>query len=564
MKTITSLFFIFSCLLTINSLYSQVEMTPASDAVYDYLDRMVTLKIIENYSSSMKPISRGEIAKYLSEINGKRNKISTTDKKILNEYLVEYEYDIKKTLKNTLSFLPSFKFSEILNNKKQKHLYAATDSSSSFFLDGILNLRYNAASGDSTGKPKILLGQIGGRFRGTLFNSLGYYLRLSNGGRLSGEISDAIFTSQFDPILASTRKFVSEGSKTFDSFEGYIRYATKKNWLGLTIGREAINMGNGFIDKMYISNNIAPFDFIKLDLRYKKLNYSFLNASIVGNDDSGKQLSSKYLVFHRLEIGPFFNNSFKVGFNEMLIYSNVPLNFAFLNPLSFLTSADLNTELPGKNSNNTLIGIDIMVYPVKGLAVQGTFLIDDLNFSTLGSDSAKGNDNKFGYQAGLNWQNAFMVKDLSFSYEYTRLDPFVYSHRDFNNSYTNWNLPIGVALNPNSDEHAIKLVYNFGSRLIISLTYKHQRSGMNITDSTGKIITNVGSNINDGRNDFLIKNSFLNGLRVNRDIIIGEITWQPIKQYYIFVKYQRRGFNYTDQNRTLSDNIFWGGFKIDY
>jgi hypothetical protein len=564
MKTISFVFFIICCLFVIKNSYSQVEMTPASDAVYDYLDRMLTMKIIDDYSSSMKPISRGEIGKYLNEINNKRKKISTSDKKILDWYLIEYEYDINKTLKNTSSFLSGFKFSEIFSSKKQKYLYATSDSSSSFFFDGILGFRYNAANGDSAGKPSLLLGQLGGRFRGTLFNSVGYYLRLSNGVRLSGEIEDALFAAQFDPVLASTRKFVSEGSKTFDSFEGYIKYATKENWLGLTIGREAINMGTGFIDKMYISSNIAPMDFIKLDLRYKKINYSFLTSSIVGNDTSGNQLSSKYLVYHRLELGPFINNTFKIGFNEMLVYSNVPLNLAFLNPLSFLTSADLNTEIPGKNSNNTLIGVDVMVYPVKGLAVQGSLLIDDLNFSTMGSDSTSGNDNKFGFQAGLNWQNAFLLKNLSLSYEFIHLDPFVYSHRDFNNSYANWNLPIGLALNPNSDEHAIKLAYNFGNTLTINLTYKHQRSGMNITDSTGKIITNVGSDINDGRNDFAKKNEFLNGLRVNRDIIIGEIIWQPIKQYYLSIKYQQRKFNYIDQNRTLTDNIFWGGLKIDY
>ena len=74
---------------------------------------------------------------------------------------------------------------------------------------------------------------------------------------------------------------------------------------------------------------------------------------------------------HRLEIGPVFNNVFKLGFNEMLVYSNIPLNFAFLNPISFLVSADLNTELPGKNSNNALLGIDMQFYPVKNIDSAG-------------------------------------------------------------------------------------------------------------------------------------------------------------------------------------------------
>ena len=559
-------FFLFVLLFIVSSsIFAQVEMVAPSNKIYDFLDRMLTNKIIFSYSSSMAPVSRREIAKYLMEIQDNKSKLSSTDKKFLNDYLVEYEYDISHSFKNRSSFFSDLKFKEIFSDKKQKYLYATADSNSSFFWDGIGSIRYIGGSGDSLGKPHVLLGDIGARIRGTLFNSVGYYLRLSNGVRLGGTDKDALFAAQFDPILASTRKFVSEGSKTFDNFEGYLRYAPASDWLGLTIGREALRLGTGYLDNLILSNkNSAPFDFIKLDLKYKKIKYTFVHSSLVGNDTLGNQLDSKYFVFHRLELGPFFNNIFKLGFSEMLIYSNVPLNFTFLNPISFITSADLNTELPGKDKNNTLIALDFQLFPVKKLSVQGTLLIDDLNFATLSDTSYKGNDNKFGIQAGLNWQDAFTAKNLSFTYEYTKIGPFVYSHRSVNNSYTNWNLPIGAALSPNSDEHAARLSYDFGSRLNIAVTFKHQRTGLNITDSLGRITENVGSNILYGQNDFVTGNKFLNGNRVNTDIIIAEITWQPIRQYYLSVKFQNRSFDYIDENRKVSDKIFWAGFKVDY
>jgi hypothetical protein len=535
---------------------AQVELVPASHKIYDFLDRMLINGVLDNYSSSMIPVSRREITKYLEEIKSKSSKLSRTDKKFLDDFMVEFEYDMKHNIKNSSSFFSEFKFKDIFSDKKQKYLYAKADSNSSIFWDALGEVNYIGANGDSLGKPHIMLGRLGTRIRGTLFGSVGYYLRLSNGVRLSGESKDAVFASEFDPVL---------GGKTFDSFEGYLRYAPSGDWLGLTVGREALRFGTGFIDNLVLSNlNSAPFDFIKLDLSYKKIKYTFLHSSIVGSDSSGKQLESKYLVFHRLEIGPLFKGFMKLGFSEMLIYSNIPINLAFLNPIAFLTSADLNTELPGKNSNNTLIAIDAQFYPVKKLSLQGTWLIDDLNFETLGKSDKSANDNKFGFQAGVSWQDAFTLKNLNFVYEYTRIDPFVYSHREINNSYTNWNLPIGAAMNPNSDEHAVRLSYDIGSRLNITFTFKHQRSGINITDSTGQIVTNVGSNILHGEGDFLTKNVFLNGLRVNRNIFIAEITWQPIRQYYFSVKYQNRAFDYTDSNRSLSDNIFFGTFRIDY
>jgi hypothetical protein len=247
----------------------------------------------------------------------------------------------------------------------------------------------------------------------------------------------------------------------------------------------------------------------------------------------------------------------------MVVYSNIPINFAFINPISFLTSADLNTELPGKNSNNTLLGIDFEVFPVKNFSFQGSLLIDDLNFETLGNDSAKGNDNKFGFQGGLEWQNAFTVPNLRFNYEYTHLDPFVYSHREINNSYANWSLPIGHSLNPNADEHAFKLAYKFGSRVYAAVPYKIQRTGENYYDRLGNFV-NVGSDILYGRGDFLRKNTFLDGTRLNRSIIMAEITIEPIRQYFFTIRYQRRNFDYVDNNISYGDNIFWGSFRVDY
>ncbi|HWA07439.1 MAG TPA: hypothetical protein VG961_12880, partial [Ignavibacteria bacterium] len=394
--------------------YSQVELVPLSNPVYDFLDRMFTNKVIDSYSSSMGPVSRREAANCLKEITAKKNKLSRTDKELLEYYTTEFEYDMYGTLKNSSNFFSKKGVGELFSNKKQKYLLTSVDSNVTFFWDGLANVRYVGLDGDSAGKPHVLLGELGTRIRGTLFNSVGYYLRLSNGVRLGGTSEDAQRTAFVDPLLSSIRKYRSEGNKTFDSYEGYLRYAPASDWLGLTVGREALSFGTGFIDKLFLSNkNSAPFDFLKLDLHYKKIRYSFFHSSIVGNDSAGAQLSSKYLVFHRLELGPFFNNSFKLAFNEMVVYSNVPMNFAFINPISFLTSADMNTELPGKNSNNTLLGLDMQIYPAKNISVQGSLLIDDLNFETLSNDSAKGNDNKFAFQGGINWQNAFTLPNLA-------------------------------------------------------------------------------------------------------------------------------------------------------
>jgi hypothetical protein len=122
---------------------------------------------------------------------------------------------------------------------------------------------------------------------------------------------------------------------------------------------------------------------------------------------------------------------------------------------------------------------------------------------------------------------------------------------------------MGHSLNPNSDEHAFKLAYDFGSRIHFSVTYKMQRTGENYTDSLGNFI-NVGSDILNGSEDFARKNTFLNGIRINRNIIIAELVFEPIKQYFFTIRYQRKNYEYVDRNISYGENIFWGSFRIDY
>jgi hypothetical protein len=90
-----------------------------------------------------------------------------------------------------------------------------------------------------------------------------------------------------------------------------------------------------------------------------------------------------------------------------------------------------------------------------------------------------------------------------------------------------------------------------------------QRTGLNYIDSLGNFV-NVGSDILNGSGDFTRTNEFLAGTRLNRNIISFEIIFEPIKQYFLTLRYQRRNFDYVDQNITYGENIFWGSFRIDY
>ncbi|MEK6571346.1 MAG: capsule assembly Wzi family protein, partial [Bacteroidota bacterium] len=423
---------------------------------------------------------------------------------------------MKKTLKKAKPFFPDLSFSALFDNESQKYLLAYEDSVASLFLDGFGFLSYRTASGDSVGSPFISLGELGFRVRGTLYDRLGFYLQASNGQRFSG---DPQF-GRLDNRLKANTKFQEKG-KYFDFTTGYLAYDV--DWLRLTLGREQLLWGMGYGDRLVLSSNTIPFDFGKIDLRYKSLHYSFLSGSVVGKDSLGRQLSSKYISAHRLEFDLF--SRLRIGFSEMALYSSRPPNFSYLNPLAFLASADSAADPEG--TSNTFLGIDLEILPVKNVRVTGSFLIDDLNFETLGQvgNDVRGNDNKFGWQAGILWTDAFGVPNLSLTSEYTRINPFVYSHRSVANSYSHRDSPLGPLLQPNSDEWLFGFDVDLTYRLTLSGQIRFQRTGENIVNSRGVLIYNAGSDILRGDGDFVHPNLFLEGRRVDRSLVSLMLQW---------------------------------------
>jgi hypothetical protein len=553
-------FFVLFFVLLTSSLHSQVELVPVNSPVYDYFLRMKNLELLPDYNPGVIPISREVTARYLKTMETNTRKLSSVDKKLLSDFMVEFSYDITGNLDKRASLFKTTK--HIFSDDKQKDLYGYADSNATLFFDGLGSFSQRESRGDSIGRHSISLGELGFRVRGTLYNSVGYYLRASNGQKLSGDSADVTFARNTDPKLFAQYKFQYE-QNNFDTFDGYLRFRTQGNWLSLMAGRNPVYMGFGFTDRLFLSNNTAAFDYLRLDLAYKAVAYTFLYGSLRG-DSLGREIDAKNIATHRLDV--MFSNSFRMGFFESVISANTPFSFTFLNPISFLTSAELNkSSQPGANNdNNSLMGLDMLVNPFKSLAFQGSLLIDDLDFSTLFKDNSS-ITNKFAWQLGAMWENAFTLPNLRFTAEYTKLDPFVYSHVSNETEYTHWDLPLGHHLQPNSDEIALGLEYDITNRINLSLLYQHQRSANGIvTDSLGRVIVNYGGDINNASGYSRSDPEFLKGNRIDRDIITANVSWQFLRQFYVDIYYVHRMINNIYQNKKFNDDYGFLTLSIDY
>ncbi|MFA5010576.1 MAG: capsule assembly Wzi family protein [Ignavibacteria bacterium] len=566
------------------AVYGQVEIVPAYDKVYDYLKRM-QLKGVIDYNSSILPLSREKVASFLREVSEKlevrseklefrdetknsdgvtsdkvmknRNKkieLSKVEREMLRDFMKEYEYELTGRTKESVGFLNEPRGRFFIEDRK-KYFYKYDDSVGAVFVNLQGFLSQGVSSGDSLGKNAVTLGNLGFQVRGTVLNTVGFSLKASNGQKIAGDKKSLDFVTETLPKFRSFPKFKGE-SNNFDYFEGYLRYRLGKDNFAVTLGRDYVNYGFGYMDKLFLSGNSVPFSFIKFDLNFGAFTYNFIYGSLKGDSLAIKDIAMKNIITHRLSVN--FSKYFKAGFYEALITADRPFNFTYLNPFSFIRSADYNAGTEQSGLNNALMGFDVEVTPVKNFALQGSLLIDDLNFSTIFSnerDNGKpANDNRFAWQVGAVWTDAFTLPNLNFTTEYTRLNPFVYTHRTNKSQYTNWTLPLGHNLPPNSDEVALKLSYDVTSRLNVNVMYQHQRSGTGFEFSGDSLVRNYGGYIHRGDADVSYDDKFLQGKRVDRDLVTVGLRWMPVYQYVVDFRWVMRNVNNLFEGRRVIDN----------
>ena len=540
---------------------AQRELVPVTNPVYQFLFRQELRGTVDGFHWGMLPMSRRDIADFLDSLQLRAragDQLPAADEAWLRDLRVEFSYDIGHTLDTSSALIPDFRFSGIFDDTRQKYLYAYSDSTASVFIDGFAGWSYRIGNNQTPEPHFASLGEIGIRVRGTLFDRLGYFVQASNGVLFSGSKEFALL----DPRLQANAQF-NRGENFFDFTTGYLRYDA--DWLAVTFGREQLLWGMGHQDRAVISWNTVPFDFAKIDLRSNSVHYSFLHGSLVGADTSGKTLASKYIAAHRFEFNA--GSRVRIGLNEAILYSNQPISFTMLNPLIFLTSAELSTELPnsGDDAHNSLIWLDLEVVAARNLRLFGSFLIDDLKFGTIDEDDISRNTNKFGWQAGIIWNDAFTLPGVLLSAEYSRLNPFVGSHWTNANSYTSWNLPLGEALQPNSDAWRFRVDYAPTSRLLLSGQLQFQRTGENIVDPvTGEVTFDAGSDILHGENHLDHTNYFLQGNRVNRTLASFTATWQPIRQYFVEVRVFGQSIRRPAEGSEEKPVTVWGTIRVDY
>lgn len=525
--------------------------------------------IIENYHDAVLPLSRREVASYLKTIKEHQELLTSVERDRLHDFEIEFQYELTETIGKSYSLFhfsePSFsKHIDAVMSEGEKFLYVYADTNLSFWVNGLLTIDARRSQGDALGNERAAFVQFGGRIRGSIYQNLGYYIQGTN----------AKFWGSRDVLRRD--KYISQAytlnvldAQNFDIIEGYVRYAP--GIVSLQVGRERLLWGLGYGDKMIASDNVRHYDFIRADAQYKSLKYTFLHGWLLGRRShlsfqiapdtfrfSEPFNADKYFAAHRLEFS--FPSLFDVGFQEMVIYSNRSVDLAYLNPVTLIESAQRARD----ERDNVLWALDVQTHFLRNLEFQGTILFDDINFPKWGTNSIQ---NKFAYQVGMMAVDPFGVHNTSVMVEYTRIEPFTFSHhRSRDNDYGSNGKILSHHIGPNSDSWFFRTDYFLTHNLFVSLRYETQRKGENIYGANQQLIKNAGGDILQPhrRGKDPETKEFLGGNLVRTNRFQAFLTYEIVNEIFFDVWYRFEERANSGLNRTINDHDYGIALRVDF
>lgn len=473
MKIINKKFFLLILFLSKYS-FSQGLLVRSDHPVYEFLDRIESTGIIENFYNEIKPLTRTKIASYLTFLYDQRTKLNQIERRFLDYYISEFSYDIFGNLNRYEILIGKDKFD--LKSNKPKFIYAYRSTKEfSFFMNSYLSASFMRSN---EFRPANLI-EGGMNLYGSISNFLGYEVDLRN-GIVRGE--KEIIKVEKD-LRYNFKLFEKPDSKFFDRTFGYLDLEFP--FINIMIGRTRNLIGYG-LNKLVLDKNSVPFDILSFNLSYRHYTFDYFHGWLTADD----RYLNKYIAHHRLSFSP--TQRIRIGIGEALVYFRPSPRIEYLNPFNFYKSIEHSL----KDKDNSLLYFDLKFIPHQKIKLYSTFLIDDIDFEKIGKNWY---GNKTAFQIGANYYYPMSEIPVHFTIEYIRIEPYTYSHRFIMNNYTNNSFPLATDQPPNSYKLEYQILYAPSPFIFLTIDYSFSKRGKNYIKN-GQLV-NVGGDINLDRRE---------------------------------------------------------------
>ena len=396
---------------------------PFSHSYYAQFDGAMNQVGSNNHTAS-KPYTYAEVSKYynLKAVNESLQKNVSTwlGRKWWNENLVQIQGEDYWLSLNPIVDLQMGKASDI-------------DASYTYVNTRALNFR------GGLGK------QI--NFTTTVFESQGRFAGYFN------DYAESIKPSGGNPAIipgVGIAKRFKTDAYDFPLAEANITYTPSKFFdLQLGYGRNFI--GDGY-RSLLESDGASPYPYFKINTTFWKIKYTntYMWLKDVRADVTAeKTYATKFMANHYLSWN--VSNKLNLGLFESVVWTdtnNRGFDINFVNPIIFYRTVEFTSS---SKSGNALLGFTGKYKWNNNVNLYGQFLLDEFSVGDMASGD-KSWKNKFGYQLGVKYFNAFKVKDLLLQLEYNHVRPYVYSHSAVITNYGHNNQSVGHQWGGNFEE----------------------------------------------------------------------------------------------------------------
>jgi hypothetical protein len=229
---------------------------------------------------------------------------------------------------------------------------------------------------------------------------------------------------------------------------------------------------------------------------------------------------------------------------------------SFVNPIIFYRSVEFASS---SRSGNAFLGLTAKYKWNNQTNFYGQFLLDEFSLGDIkaGDNSWK---NKFGYQLGIKYYNAFKITDLLLQLEFNHVRPYVYSHSEPITNYAHNNQSLGHQWGGNFKEFIAIARYHKGRFFAdAKISYGIRGLDFNPTEDSA----NYGGNI---YKDYDLNRPFDKDVKVGQgnkttifiaDLQAGYLV-NPMKNLRLFSSFIYRNFDPTkDTLSAFKESTTW-------
>jgi hypothetical protein len=305
---------------------------------------------------------------------------------------------------------------------------------------------YYQVSKESGNGQHLFLNRRGLHIRGRIAEKIGFDASVSdNQERDPLYVQRWVNDHQAVPGNGFYQDFKTTGYDYFDG-RGYITFNVAK-FIDVAFGYDKHFIGNGY-RSLFLSDFSNSALFLKLNTRIWKFNYQNLFMELHAAEPRAANVlyPKKYAAMHHLDVN--VTRWLNVGLFEGIIFGRKNhFEFGYLNPIIFYRSA----EQQNGSFDNSVAGLDFKANVAKKFQFYGQLLLDEFKLSEIKAANGWWG-NKYGYQVGAKYIDAFHISNLDLQVELNRVRPFTYSHNDSVANYTHYNQPLAHPLGANFTE----------------------------------------------------------------------------------------------------------------